>query len=190
MYIHGGHDIREGAKSCLWRMDIGTKVSEPSWEQLQVFNPRHSPGSIAHHTMTMVDSCAYLIGGSVLDRDSCHDYTLDVSSLTWKCFKRDTDSDAPEGIDEHSANLVEDDIIIFGGNVDGFKSAEIYKVNIHTHKWTRIIPENDRPKARAAHSASVYKDCIYIYGGKDSDGDRLNDLWCFDLTKVRIFNLK
>lgn len=59
---------------------------------------------------------AYLIGGSTLGDDSTRDYVLDIPALEWNIIER-KGNDAPSSIDEHSANLYGDQIIIFGGNV-------------------------------------------------------------------------
>jgi hypothetical protein len=35
LYIHGGHDIREGNTDSLWRIDISARTKEPVWEELE-----------------------------------------------------------------------------------------------------------------------------------------------------------
>ena len=34
LYIHGGHDIREGAQDTLWRVDITHTNKDPHWEKV------------------------------------------------------------------------------------------------------------------------------------------------------------
>ncbi|CAI2360532.1 unnamed protein product [Moneuplotes crassus] len=179
LYIHGGHDIREGTMSCLWRIDISHKNKEPKWEKIENFPNKNSPGKIAYHTITVVGTTAYLIGGSSQGVDSMIDYTLDLETFNWTKVKRDKNS--PISIDEHSSTLVDNDIYIFGGNVAGFRSAEMYTFNITNYKWKHIKPDNKGPCARSSHSCVHSDGKLYIYGGKDEDTNKLNDLWEFDL---------
>lgn len=154
----------------------------PQWEKL-AFQKRNSPGAIAHHTMTVHSDKAFLIGGSCLDVDSSKDYFLDLFTLTWSVLSRNDES-APISIDEHTANLLGDEIIIFGGNVAGFKSNQIYCFNANTHRWSTKDSMNEGPCPRAAHSTVIHNNRLVVFGGKDQDGNKLNDLWEFNLEKV------
>jgi hypothetical protein len=133
LYIHGGHDIREGNTDSLWRIDINTKNKEPIWEEL-AFIRRNYPGPIAYHTTTVKDDQAFLIGGSKLGVDSMKDYILNLKSFEWTALSRN-DPNAPISIDEHSATLVGDQIYIFGGNISGFKNDQIFVFDTQTYKW-------------------------------------------------------
>lgn len=150
------------------------------WEKL-LCGKRHSPGNIAYHTLTKVDTKIYLIGGSTLGVDSKRDYILDINSLEWQVIER-TDKSAPKSIDEHTATLVGTKIYIFGGNIAGFKNDQIYVFDTQTHKWSK--PEHEKgPCARSSHSQVFYNDRLYIFGGKDQDTNKLNDFWEYDISK-------
>lgn len=153
LYIHGGHDIREGAQDTLWRVDISHKNKEPQWEKVN-FKKSKSPGAIAYHTMTFVDGKVYLIGGSTLGEDSTKDYMLSLESLEWSIIDR-KGSDAPASIDEHTANLYGSKIIIFGGNISGTKSNTIFLFHLKTKTWEKL-QLSDGPCARSCHSAVIY----------------------------------
>ena len=118
--------------------------------------------------MTLVGDKAYLIGGSTTCDDSTRDYVLDVPELEWSIIERKGE-DAPTSIDEHSANLYEDHILIFGGNVSGSKSNKLFSFNIKHKIWKELESTNEGPCERSSHSAIIYSDCLYIFGGKDHD---------------------
>ena len=145
-------------------------------------NKSKSPGAIAFHTMTLVGEKAYLLGGSTLGVDSTRDYVLDVPDLEWNIIERKGE-DAPSSIDEHSANLYGDQILIFGGNVSGSKSNILFTFHLKHLKWNVVASINDGPWERSCHSAVIYSDCLYIFGGKDHDCNKLDDFWQFDIKK-------
>ena len=131
--------------------------------------------------MTYVDSKVYLIGGSASGEDSTRDYALDLDSFEWSIIER-KGKDAPASIDEHSANLFEDKIIIFGGNISGSKSNLMFLFDIKLKSWKKLW-FTDGPWARSWHSAVIYSNCLYIFGGKDQDWNKLDDFWKFDINK-------
>ena len=49
--------------------------------------------------------------------------------------------------------------------------------------WQIIQNKEKAPCARSGHSAVFYpaKRQMYVFGGKDSNSEKLNDLWAFDL---------
>lgn len=89
--------------------------------------------------------------------------------------------DIPKTRDEHTANVYENAMIIFGGFVNGVRTNEIFRYNFNTRRWDMIRPVTRiAPPARAAHSAIIYKDSLVIFGGKDEDNEKLNDVWSFN----------
>lgn len=111
--------------------------------------------------------------------DSTKDYLLELTTLEWQIIER-KDKNAPKSIDEHTATLVNEKLYIFGGNISGFKSNQIFVFDISKKKWSAIETENG-PCERSCHSATLSKECIYVFGGKDQDTNKLNDLWEFNI---------
>ena len=74
-------------------------------------------------------------------------------------------------------------MVIFGGFIDGERTAGSYRFNFKTSEWSAILVDVSvgRPSARAGHSAVVNDKYMYIFGGKDNDDVLLNDLWRLDL---------
>lgn len=148
------------------------------------------PAAVAHHKTVVVGKNMYLIGGVMAGRDynQSQMYRLDLNSLSWDSVGTRCDGDRsnlPGQIDEHTACLEGNRVIVFGGFEDGCRSNTIHMFEVETHKWSVIEPADEgaaRPKPRAGHSATLKGTKMYIYGGKDDENLKLNDLWVFDLT--------
>jgi N-acetylneuraminic acid mutarotase len=177
LYIHGGHDIREGSLDTLWKIDMS--VDEYDWVLLQTRGAK-KPGNIAYHTLNMYsDHECILIGGSSLGSDNPNIYELDLNSLEWTVDKHAKPEDL-KSIDEHTATLHDGKIYVFGGNIHGFKTNNMYILDIETRKWQTMHFKNG-PPPRASHSAIVKDDELYIFGGKDEDNNKLGDLWIYNI---------
>ena len=75
-------------------------------------------------------------------------------------------------------------MIIFGGFEDGERVNTVIIYNMKNNGWTSIqssANEDDMPCPRSGHSASFSDGIMYVFGGKDSDSNKLNDLWAFNL---------
>ena len=179
LYIHGGHDIREGSQDSMWKINLNLKKFE--WEKVQT-RGLQKPGKIAYHTLTLhSENRCLLVGGSSLGEDNEHIYELDLLTLEWKLLK-DAKPAELKSLDEHSAWLYDDKIYIFGGNCYGFKSDKLFAYDVKTCKW-KIIEFKKGPCPRSSHSAVVKDDKMYIFGGKDFENNKLKDFWIFDFTK-------
>ena len=88
----------------------------------------------------------YLIGGSMNGREyQCAQmYRLDLSTMSWdmvgtRCAQ---EGQLPVTLDEHSAILEGNRIIIFGGFDNGERVNNIYTFDVDTMTWARIEPAN------------------------------------------------
>lgn len=153
-YIHGGFDIREGTFEKLYRINLDPKSQENSWEELTQ-KGLEKPGKIAYHKLIRYDKKAYLIGGSNLDKDNERMFELDLTSNEWKTIKIHGAKPGPR--DEHSAHLWNDVIVVFGGNVNGCKSNDVWFYHIKESKWEEIVTTG-APMERSNHSSTLYAD--------------------------------
>lgn len=177
-YIHGGHDIREGSLEKMHKIHLDPKAVDNSWEAI---NPRgvEKPGKIAFHTLTRHENKAYLIGGSNLEKDNENMYEFNIETAEWRVI-RPLGALVPEPRDEHSAHLWKDSIVVFGGNVNGFKTNIVLLYHIIENKWEKLATTGDIPE-RSNHAATLIGDSLYVFGGKDVDNNKLNDFWKLDL---------
>jgi len=109
-------------------------------------------------------------------------YSLDLKSLRWEVIYGR--GEVPTSRDDHSAIIYEGSMVIFGGlTTDGERSNEIYRYYFKDNKWEKVsVLGLDSPCPRAGHSAIVFGDSMVAFGGRDSEGNKLNDLWIFNFS--------
>lgn len=88
--------------------------------------------------------------------------------------------------DEHSAVVMGDHMVVYGGFKEGERCSDIYKFSFHTSTWEKIEPlaNSAIPSPRAGHSAvhaldKDGSDIMLMFGGKDDENQKLSDLWRF-----------
>ena len=177
-YVHGGHDIREGTLEKMYKINLNPKTVENSWELIQA-RGIEKPGKIGFHTLTRYENKAYLIGGSDLGIDNDKMYEFSIETSEWRVI-RPLGSEKPPNLDEHSASLWNDVIVVFGGNVNGFKTSDTWLYSIPENKWSKIEAGSTIPE-RSNHGAAILGDKLYVFGGKDTNNNKLNDFWVLDL---------
>ena len=131
----------------------------------------------------------YLFGGSNGLNNNETFFALDLNTLRWevvkqKAFENNADN-LPKSADEHTAVIMEDKMILFGGFVDGERVNTVYSFNFKTSDWKLLNIQGDQPCPRAGHSAMAYSDdesdYMNVFGGKGEENDKKNDLWRLDL---------
>lgn len=151
-YIHGGYDIREGTLEKMYKINLEPKSSENNWDEV-IQRGLEKPGKISYHTLTRYEGKVYLIGGSSMGVDNEKMYEFDISTCEWKVV-RPAGGVCPDPRDELSASLWNDTIVIFGGNVNGFKSNEVWFYTIKDNKWEEV-KTTDPPPERSNHGGTI-----------------------------------
>lgn len=76
----------------------------------------------------------------------------------------------PQGRDDHTCCMYNDEIILFGGYEDGRRTNDILRYKITQHKWTKQKVSGPRkPCERAGHSAVVCGELLIIFAGTDEE---------------------
>ncbi|CAI2366322.1 unnamed protein product [Moneuplotes crassus] len=185
LYIHGGHDIREGTFSGFWRLDLSS--DQYIWEKIEIKGIK-KPGKIAYHTLSLIDShTCILVGGSNLGVDNEQVFFLDLAKMEWR-VDRDPKPDDLTSIDEHTACIYQGNLYIFGGNVNGFKSNKIFIYNLDSKEWS-VKEHEDGIPPRSSHSAVVKDGFMYVFGGKDIENNKLRDFWKYDIENDKWSNI-
>jgi len=136
----------------------------------------------------------YLYGGSVGLSSNSVFYALDLTKLIWETVRtkpyKNIEDNNPAPRDEHTAILHDEQMVVFGGFVDGERVNQTYKFTFKTGEWKLVTSESEHmPSPRAGHSASLYiseetgEPYMYIFGGKDQQNLKLNDMWRLSLTR-------
>ncbi|PFH50368.1 hypothetical protein AMATHDRAFT_61181 [Amanita thiersii Skay4041] len=138
--------------------------------------------SVRSHTVTLVDTTAWLFGGCD-DQDSARDiYCFDVETMQWT--HPDTTGEAPPPCRAHTCTLVDRKLVIFGGGLGPTYYDFIYILDTITRRWSKPQlaggANAPRPVPRRAHTAVLYLGMIWIFGGGNGM-QALNDLWTLDV---------
>ena len=142
-------------------------------------------------------------------------FSLDICKQYWQYIKakpKDGKSrNLPQAREEHSAILMEDNLVVFGGYVGdegGLQESgkkikrtnEMYSYSIADNTWEKLKYKSQQvPCARTGHTAVnkvtnrgefAWLEVMYIFGGR-SDGDKkLNDLWQYEYSPRKWTEIK
>ncbi|KAJ3773979.1 hypothetical protein FB446DRAFT_730682 [Lentinula raphanica] len=87
------------------------------------------------HTVTLVDTTAWVFGGCD-DKETSRDiYCFDVETMQWS--HPDTTGELPPPSRAHTATLVDRKIYVFGGGQSASYSDAVYILDTVTRKWTK-----------------------------------------------------
>ncbi|KAH7910001.1 hypothetical protein BJ138DRAFT_1009756 [Hygrophoropsis aurantiaca] len=135
--------------------------------------------SMRAHTVTLVDSTAWLFGGC--DDKGCWKdvYCFDTETMQWS--HPEMLGEIPPPCRAHTATLVDRKIVIFGGGQGPVYYDSTYILDTTTRRW--IAPnfgERECPAPRRAHTSVLYQNKIWVFGGGNGL-TALNDLWTLDV---------
>ncbi|KAF9546445.1 galactose oxidase [Agrocybe pediades] len=132
------------------------------------------------HTVTLVDSTAWILGGCD-DKDSAKDiYCLDTDTMEWT--RPDTVGDIPPPFRAHTATLFDRKLLVFGGGLRSKYFDTVYLFDIPLRRWTKPhIAPGPKPQPRRAHTAVFYKGKVWVFGG-GTGLTALSDLWTLDVS--------
>lgn len=132
-----------------------------------------------------------MFGGSTGLNTNATLFGFEAQSNLWELIRvKAADNNAeniPQGSDEHTAVVHEDNMYIFGGFIDGDRVDCVYRFNFKSGEWQQLLTAagEAKPSARAGHTSVVAKDetgaYMYVFGGKDNEDNKLNDLWRLNL---------
>eukprot|EP00817_Percolomonadidae_sp_ATCC50343_P001530 CAMPEP_0117419158 /NCGR_PEP_ID=MMETSP0758-20121206/785_1 /TAXON_ID=63605 /ORGANISM="Percolomonas cosmopolitus, Strain AE-1 (ATCC 50343)" /LENGTH=494 /DNA_ID=CAMNT_0005200073 /DNA_START=635 /DNA_END=2116 /DNA_ORIENTATION=- len=80
----------------------------------------------------------------------------------------------------HSGVIINDSIYMFGGSGNDNVYGELFKFNISTSEWSKVIIANNPPSPRAGHSICSYDNKLVILWGRNFE-IFLNDICIVDL---------
>ena len=74
----------------------------------------------------------------------------------------------------HTATRLRDELLVFGGSVDGTCTASVLALHLGSYAWQPIAPTGATPSARLGHAT-----CAVDEGGGGDDGGSAPRLWVF-----------
>ena len=151
-------------------------ISRGEWQCLD--GEGFAPPGRTDHALAFVNGDVVVYGGT--NRKSIFGDTFrfasDASGWTEIC-----DGVSPAGRFGHSAISWENRMVVFGG-WDGSKLLnEIWQFELPANRWKQVRVAGKACSPRYRHSACGREGTMYVFGGVDSDQNRLNDLWAYNL---------
>ena len=150
-----------------------------------------STGSTPSHPRTNSDK----EGGVDDDEDRASIVSLGESDSTNGPFfwYRVVCNISPKGRNCHTASMVGDKMMVFGGFGGSKWFDELWVFDTHLIEWSR--PEvraagQGSPAARYAHSAVSFRGLLFIFGGYGGNDEWLDDLWVLDTQAIRVRDQK
>ncbi|KAJ7353683.1 galactose oxidase [Mycena albidolilacea] len=133
------------------------------------------------HTVTLVDTTAWLFGGCD-DKECSRDiFCFDTETMQWS--RPETVGETPPPSRAHTATLVDRKIVVYGGGQGSTYYDSIYVLDTVTRRWSRPAVAGVKPPPRRAHTGVLYHGKIYMFGGGNGM-TALNDVWTLDVTNV------
>ncbi|KAJ6614701.1 hypothetical protein B0H10DRAFT_1801491 [Mycena sp. CBHHK59/15] len=133
------------------------------------------------HTVTLVDTTAWLFGGCD-DKECSRDiFCFDTETMQWS--RPDTVGEVPPPSRAHTATLVDRKIVIYGGGQGSTYYDSVYVLDTVTRRWSCPTISGTTPPPRRAHTGVLYHGKIYMFGGGNGM-TALNDVWTLDVSNM------
>eukprot|EP01080_Neovahlkampfia_damariscottae_P009705 gene9705-1910_t len=140
-----------------------------------------------YHTSIIYQGYLYVYGGFqgvFWDFTIKNIFNLDLENEYKKKLLFSKNIPPPRG--QHTANVYNDKMIIFGGALQNRLSNELWEFGFKSREWKMIKSENET-KPRRAHGSVIFNDKLYVFGGVLTDDDDLiySNPSCFDFKTLK-----
>ena len=193
-YLFGGETGSRQKLNDLFVLRVGSGAgATPVWEDITTNATGVRPAARTEHTATIAN-LAMLPGsphgmllfggkdGSGVALADLHAFTF--STMTWTTL-------GPTGVPPQarkghtSALLLNSLLCIFGGSNEDvpifYNDVRIYDMNRNTWMTPTVSTTTAAPDGRDGHSMIEISGKVYIYGGVNARGEKLSDLWSFNV---------
>lgn len=195
-----GNPFGERISNNLYDLDLNTL----QWKLLKVTNGtddediNNMPRAKYGHTMTLVDSCIYIIGGTCGYVYDLSIHKFDLHTRKWEQVTPNSKY-IPEPRYRHEVVHFDGKLYMFGGGTGG-KCHELAVIDIfdlHDKAWhsvstqpycteaeDNVLPLTGYPAKRCCHSCTRYQNDMYMCGGLSCDQIK-DDVWKFHLPSLQ-----
>lgn len=192
MYIFGGCTSSNTTFNDLWRLDLSTRTWVRPITMGSYPSPKASSSLIKYKDMLVLFGGwtyppAYPLYQSRLLFNELHIYNITSNRWHSLCIV-----DSPPPMAGHSATLVGEWMIIFGGlqkpstAVHSEKSNDIWKLNLETWTWYKQpVYGGPKPAARFGQTQVILDDKnLLILGGTGGPNNQFSDCWLLNMEGV------
>lgn len=200
-----GTDAGAGKAKMPKRRSVAEVLVEGSWVSPYI-DDSHRPTPRYEHSMALIGSKAYLVGGNYAGRYISDTWCLDLENLAWSQVTSGSGSGGVgSGEDQgtvlppsagHAAVVYNDSVLLIGGHerlervkgkVKSFSPMKVYALDPIARFWSEratmgVGEDEERPMQRGGHSASLIGGSkVFIFGGENPNRKPCNELWVLDL---------
>eukprot|EP01059_Diplonema_ambulator_P037126 TRINITY_DN9645_c0_g1_i1.p1 TRINITY_DN9645_c0_g1~~TRINITY_DN9645_c0_g1_i1.p1 ORF type:complete len:754 (+),score=149.07 TRINITY_DN9645_c0_g1_i1:653-2914(+) len=159
----------------VWLLDL----QDLTWDEVQCRGD--IPAARHHHAVCCYKDRMLMHGGLLLDEawEEHPFYSLDVNTGVWTHIL--TSGDAPGGRSHHTAVIVDDMMVVYGGRSTATENPttldleeqkrqgffDVYMLNLQQLQWYRIERYDPYAPMLWGHTAAVFRHFIVVYGGFD-----------------------
>jgi len=94
-------------------------------------------------------------------------HEFNFNTLTWREIKPNENDFIPMERSKHSAIVTSDgkSMLMFGGRSVNQFLYDIWRLDLDTYQWNRLLPNGGIPKARNSHATILFENLMYVFGG-------------------------
>jgi len=159
-----------------------TKFGSLSWGEI-ISDSIECPSSRTGHSLTYFEGSLYLFGGKDDYSASNELWQYHIEARAWT--KLTCSGPKPPRLYNHAAILYDRKIFVFGGSVGVNFSLWVFDFDVY--EWSVYHGDENWPSNRHSQSVAVFNNHAYMYGGYTFLGTESDDLWCYDLGKLKIY---
>jgi N-acetylneuraminic acid mutarotase len=192
VYVFGGWDQVQYYND-IWSFDTTALVNGTRTGVWTAYGPPTKPDARNGHTGVDYQGDLVIFGGFWHNtqngnnswvgcngaNDKCVWYNdlwfFNTISFTWR--KASPSGSYPAGRQMHSADVVGDRMLVFGGSSQKGDLNDLWSYQFSRNEWVQLQPSGVLPQPRSAHVAGVIGGILYIYGGNTNT----QDTWSFTL---------
>nr|XP_045586690.1 uncharacterized protein LOC123748456 isoform X2 [Procambarus clarkii] len=192
VYLLGGRHGNLPLKD-FWIYDLVSRV----WREVRDDTGTRPP-SLQQHSIVRAGDRLVVFGGELCMSNETPLWIYIPETKVWRKWRwagggrggsgslrgREASAAGPTGRRAHTAVMVGDAMLVYGGYQDlRGSSAELWSFNTRDESWTQVSSRGEQPAPRHAHSAVMHDDQMWVYGGM-TDLQERNDFWRYDTVSL------
>ncbi|XP_076674769.1 F-box protein 42 isoform X2 [Andrena cerasifolii] len=182
MYVFGGCTATCTAFNDLWRLDLDTRT----WVRLITMGSYPSPKACA--TMLYYKKSFILFGGwsfpapyPLLQQWKLYNelHVYSIESNKWVAINT---LESPPPTSAHSASIHKNYMVVFGGMCSGYRSNNVWCLNLDSYNWHKQDTSNLKPQPRYGQSQIELGDNhLLVLGGCTGPNVTMTDAWLLNM---------